>query len=226
MALRNGNGYKHTTKTAIQASSLLAGEIASTLVEAPVLANIDKLDDIAPGPMGVIKGFIKNVIIKPFQTPIEWCLGKTKNIEGEEDYKRRSAMTEDQRADALTNGFCHYIPAFAAGIGTMKVVEHSLNRITKTPVDNRIYFIDPAVHLGSIALISSPLMSGTADKARAALNCVFKSIGMNDDKAKEMSKYAITVQIPNYFAYLVDVGALFYLNRKDALAKAASHIRL
>lgn len=205
-------------KTSVQAMNLLAGEMVGTAVEIGVLANIDKLDKAAPEVTGGIKHVIKNVLIRPLLRPIEWCMNYTRGIEGEQQFKRRMGRSEDERAERMANATYRYTGAIGACYGAMSLVQHELNRITGAPMKKKTLAIllgaDAAIHLGSIVVMGSPSMSSQTQNVKGAMACVFKSFGLNEEKADDMANYGIAVQLPNYMTYAADVGLLYALNKK------------
>jgi hypothetical protein len=205
----------------MQAGNLLAGDLIHNAIEMPVLINIERVEKGLPGPTSVAKKAIKTVIVRPFQGVIEWFLKATRNIEGEDVFQQRMALTKEKRIDELTDTTFRYGTAYGVGqlswMASAKALNHALNVPIDPKIEKRIFAADPAIHIGAIALMSSPLMKDTTGHLRDASKCVFKSFGMNDEKAQEMSSYALRVLLPNYATWAVNVGMLALANRKGSM---------
>jgi hypothetical protein len=214
----NGRGIKG--ETAIRSMNLLAGEVAGSAVEVAVLSHIENFDAALPGPTSAIKTGLKNYLIKPLLKPIESVLNYTKGIEGQEDFNKRMAQPEDVRAQKYADAVYRYSIATGVGYTTMLGAQSGLNKVMGVPMRKEDSFTilkaDAAVHIGAIALMSMPGISETTQRARNALSCVFKSFGVEEEKAKDMANYAIVVQVPNYAAFLADVGVLYALSKGRA----------
>lgn len=222
----NGNGKNGGVlgKTATQAGNLLGAEIIGNGVEFLVLGNIDRFDRIFPRFAQHAQEGVKQFIVKPLLHPIEWMLQYTKKIEGETDFKQRMEQPEEVRATGLAKAGYQYGTAMLSGYSAMGVANKFFCKLTKTPDHSgKLILADIGMHLGAILFLNAPFMGKTTGQMRDALSCVFKSFGMEEEKARDMGKFGVAVVVPNYIAYASNVGILYHENLKS-LARAGAHL--
>lgn len=210
-------------RTSVQAMNLLAGEIAGTAAEVAILSNIHKVDAAAPGITGAIKGFIKNIFIKPLMQPIEWSMQYAKGIEGEKEYEARMALPKDERAQILAETTYRYTAAMAGCYTVLGSIQHMLNKASGVQMTKgstaMLLGADAVIHLGSIMVMGSPAATRNTQNVKQAISCVFKSFGIDDRRANDMANYGVAVQFPNYITYVADVGILHAMNKRLVAAQ-------
>lgn len=202
-----------TRKTAKQAANFFVGDLLSTIVEAAVVADMDKFDKAVPVVSNTIKGVIRPPV-RVFLKPIERVLDLTKNFEGTEAHQRRINKTEEERIEAITNGAYHYGAAFGVGYTSMLAVERTLSKMTHAaPVPLNIYRNDFLMHVGLVALMSMPGMGPVTEKAKGAIRYVSKTLGYNKQQSEDIARMGVISFIPNYTVFAFNVSRLYKHNK-------------
>ncbi len=230
-SLPKSSGNTVMSQTGIQTSAMLMGEIAGTFAEFGVLAQVENIERNAPKMVGFAKETIKSLAVEPFQRPIEWVMGYTQNIEGKENYQKRMSMSDEDRANRLTNAAFRYGLAGIGAYSTAFAVNYQAAKVMGAPFSNsalrNVLALDAGVHLGAIAFMSSPIMADTTTKLKHSLNGVFKALGFSEEKSEDMSTYSIGIALPNYATFAVDAAWLYRHNLKEMMhdaGKAVTHL--
>lgn len=203
-----------------QSGNLLAADIFSSVVEAGVIANIDSFDKKFPTISSAVQGVL-SVPLYYLQRPIEKVLSYTKNIEGDDYYRRRMSHSDDERLASITKAAYHYGAALSVGWGGMVASSKVISNLTHTPpIHGNMFMKDMLIHAGLITAMSLPQMANTTQRMKDMVKCVAKGFGADEDKAEDLGRIAIFSGVPNYATFSMVSGLMYRDNKMKALQHA------
>lgn len=209
-------------KTAVKGSQMFIADVVGNVAELVFLRYQHTLDHHLP----MLRQGFKQVMYTPMkvaQKPIEFVLDLFPSIEGKEAHDKRMEETEEKRLDGLLEAGYHYTSAIGVGWGSLIVTEKILSRSmgTKELPGKMWTRVDLPVHVGTAALLGTPIASPVTGAFKDFTKKCMTIAGWSEEKAEQDARFVTAYILPNYLTLIPTVGAMggFYLAEEKGVLR-------
>lgn len=238
VTINSSSGIQKSTRSATAlefCGGFAPAELTSMGVSLGVVAVLDNV--IPKEIMGGASKVIAKVCIEPFQDIIEKGMRKFAKLE---EFKVDETKSKEQRAEEYAHAVMVFGAAYAVsmwaklstrrfmnkslGIGCDQHIQadekmgifrkkiHDMNPANWSRNERNIFLADEGVHFGSIILMNAnQTVASATDEHIKTMSSMLEKMGISQEKAKELSSYAMIYELPNLLG--MGAGGLAILNK-------------
>jgi hypothetical protein len=195
------------------AGGTVAAEITAVGVsQATILAMSDQF--------GWLRRKVAEYVIKPDFDHISWVLDKFPAIEGRKGAVKRKAGTTDEQAYDIADGAVNFAGSFITGYYTniygQRLMDHLMDveQPNKRNYDKARWLFNYPAQWGSMILMQMVVPDVTIKISDKLGQLYQKQLGIEEDKAGEMARIAVNVQVPNIVGAVANWLALCAMRGK------------